>query len=222
MASKTKIGAKIEWNGCKPIHSKSSSNLCYFDPSLLNLHCGFSIHTWVKFHFMNILELLKKEHSKNNTLAIVNYIGSDQDRLKELLGVFALGDVRLTQRASWPLSYVAEQQPDLVQPELPFLLSLLNKPLHVAVKRNVMRILQDYDLPEELLGEVADKCFAYILDKKEAIAVRAFAIKTLYRICVKEPDLKNELIPLLEDIIPLGSPGLKGCSQKVLKALNKL
>lgn len=171
---------------------------------------------------MNIKEALMKEHSKVNTLAIVDYIGSDKKRLKELLAVFAIGELRLTQRAAWPLSYVAEQQPYLVQPELEFIVGLLDKPLHVAVKRNVLRILQDYDIPENLLGIVADKCFAYLLDKKETIAVQAFAMKTLYNICVKEPDLKHELILIIEDMIPFGSAGIRHRCKQTLSALRKL
>ena len=171
---------------------------------------------------MDIEEALKKEHSKANTLAIVDYIGKNEMRLKELLAVFALGNVRLTQRAAWPLSYVAEKEPALIKTHLKFIISLLDKPLHVAVKRNIIRLLQDVEVPEKLLGPVADKCFKYVIDKKETIAVRAFAIKVLYNICVKEPALKNELIPILEDILPYGSPGLKHRSKEYLSKLYQL
>lgn len=170
-----------------------------------------------------ILEALKKEHSKLNTLAIVNYVGSDPKRFEELLAVFSLKDIRLSQRAAWPLTCIAENQPDLIQPHLSVIVDLLDNPLHVAVKRNVMRSLRDFDLPENLLGNIADKAFVFLMDHKEAIAVRAFSMTVLYKICLKEPDLKNELIPIIEDMLQYGcSPGLKSYGKKMLKALHKI
>ncbi|MBC7383268.1 MAG: hypothetical protein H7296_09815 [Bacteroidia bacterium] len=171
---------------------------------------------------MYILDTLAKEHSKKNTLAIVAYIGDDPERFKELLNVFALGNTKLIQRAAWPLSYVAELQPWLVQPQLAFICKLLDKPLHVAVKRNVMRLLQNFNIPNKLMGIVTDKCFEFLTDKNETIAVKAFSMMVLYHICLKEPDLKNELIPILEDLLPYGTPGLKSRCKKILAALYKI
>ena len=53
---------------------------------------------------MNIREVIASEHSKQNTLAIVEYIGDDPERFDELMSIFFEGVYRSTQRAAWPMS----------------------------------------------------------------------------------------------------------------------
>jgi hypothetical protein len=171
---------------------------------------------------MFIREQLKSGHSKFISKSIVNYIGNEEEKLNELLSIFAEGDVRLTQRAAWPLGMLADENPDLLKSKVSFLCNLLDKPLHVAVKRNVLRTFQVLDIPEEDMGNLADKCFNYMHDINEPIAVKAFAMTVLANMCKKEPDLKNELIPMIEDLIPFGSSGLVARSKKLLKELSKL
>ncbi len=171
---------------------------------------------------MNIEKQLALEHSKPNALLIVNFIGDDQKKFKELLAVFAKGDVRLTQRAAWPLSIVLEQYPALAKNHVPFFVSLLDIQLHVAVKRNVLRLLQTIPIPESELGTLADKCFQYLHDRHEPIAVKAFAMTVLYKICLLEPELKNEVIPTIEDMLPFASGGILARGKKVLAQLAKI
>ncbi|OYU96347.1 MAG: hypothetical protein CFE21_08090 [Bacteroidetes bacterium B1(2017)] len=171
---------------------------------------------------MDIAAQLMAEHSKRNTELIVNYIGSDPKLFAELVSVFSKGDYRLTQRASWPLSVVVEQHPKLAQKHIHFICTLLDAKMHVAIKRNVLRLLQYIDLPEEEMGPMADRCIKYIHDLHEPVAVKAFAMTVLYRICEKEPELKNEVIPLLEDLLPFGSAGIISRSKRVLAQLAKL
>jgi hypothetical protein len=171
---------------------------------------------------MNIEKQLAAEHSKKNAQLIVDYIGDDPFLFKELIDVFAKGDIRLTQRGSWPLSLIAEAYPALVKKHIGFLIQLLDKPLHVAVKRNVLRLFQTVDIPKKEMGPLADKCFTYLQSRSEPIAVKAFAMTVLYKICLKEPDLKNELIPILEDMLPFSSSGILSRLNKTLKQLKKL
>ncbi len=171
---------------------------------------------------MNIEKQLAAEHSKKNTLLIVDYIGDDLILFKELIDVFVKGDIRLTQRGAWPLSLITESYPALVKPHIGFLVQLLDKPLHVAVKRNVLRLFQTVDIPKKEMGTLADKCFGYLNNRSEPIAVKAFAMTVLYKICLKEPDLKNELIPILEDMLPFSTSGILSRLNKTLKQLKKL
>ena len=92
---------------------------------------------------MDIRQSLLAEHSKPQTMKIVEFIGADEKRFAELMKIFFAGEYRLTQRAAWPLNYCAERHPDLIQPYLPKLLNCLNRDdVHDAVKRNIVRLLQ--------------------------------------------------------------------------------
>ena len=94
------------------------------------------------------------------------------------------------------------------------------KDAHVAVKRNIMRLLQDIEIPQQLYGTLTDKCFT-LLDPKETIAVRVFSMTVLANIAKQEPDLKKELSIVIEDQLPYASAGFLSRAKQVLKELAK-
>lgn len=172
---------------------------------------------------MDLQKALLKEHSKTQTGKIVRYVGNDPQRFSELVDVFLKGPYRVTQRAAWPLSICVEQHPEIAKPHLKKLVKNLRQPaLHNAVKRNIVRLLQFVQVPKSLQGEVADICFEYLQNNQEAIAVRAFSMTVLANIVKTNPDLKHELVMILEDILPYGSAGMISRARNTLKQLNKL
>ncbi len=172
---------------------------------------------------MDIRAALVEEHSKAQAIRIRDYIGDNQERFDVLLDLFLNDNTRITQRSAYTLGMSAELYPQLIEPHLETLVkNLTNENLHVAVKRNTLRILQDIDLSEDLMGIAADVCFDYLGNPKEAVAVRVFSMTVLYNICVKEPDLAGELRYLIEEFLPHGSAGFKSRGRKVLKDLTKL
>jgi hypothetical protein len=143
---------------------------------------------------MDIRQALTAEHSKRQTIAIVEFIGDDARRFAELMKIFFAGEYGLTQRAAWPMNYCAERRPELIRPYLPKLLDCLARDdMHDAVKRNVLRLLQYVEIPRRLAGKVYSHCADLIDDACEPAAVRAFALTVAARIARSEPDLMNEL-----------------------------
>src|ERR1700761_2837104 len=129
---------------------------------------------------MDLLKLLRTEHSKKQTDRIVHYIGDDKDRFAQLIGLFFKGEYRITQRAAWPLSYCVRQHPELIAPYYRQLLDNLGrKDIHVAVIRNTVRLLQDVSIPKRWHGRVMSVCFGFVADPATPIAVKAFALTIL-------------------------------------------
>ena len=150
---------------------------------------------------MDIEKQLEAEHSKTSTTAIVNYIGSDKTRFKVLMDIFLKGEYRLTQRAAWPLSYVVIEHPKLVSPYFEKLIQKLQQPdSHPAIPRNILRMFQQIPIPEKYYGNLIDICFNFIINQTHPVAIRAFAITTASKICGQYPELKNELIMVLNDL----------------------
>lgn len=169
---------------------------------------------------MNLVDLLLKEHSKEQKDKVVRYVGNDAKRFAELVDVFFKGPYRITQRASWPLSSCVEKHPTLIKPHLKKILHNVLKPgQHDAVKRNTVRLLQYIVVPKSLQGLAADVCFQLLSDPKEPVAIRAFAITVLTNLSKAEPDLKNELIPVIEDQLPYSSPAFVSRAKRALKEL---
>jgi len=164
-----------------------------------------------------------KEHSKAQAHKLVDYVGNNASRFKRLVEIYLAGPYRVTQRAAWPLSIIAEQHPKLVTPHLKKLLDFLSRPgIHDSVKRNTMRLLQFIEIPKRNYGQVAELGFEYLQSKKEPIAVKVFAMTVLSKIVKDEPDLRIELKMIIEDQLPYSSAAFVSRARKVLKEIDKL
>ena len=166
---------------------------------------------------MDIRQALMTEHSKRQTMAIVEFVGEDPKRFAELMKVFFAGDYRLTQRAAWPMNYCAERHPKLILPYLPKLLDCLTcEDMHAAVKRNVMRLLQYVEVPKRLAGRVYASSVELLDDPQEMIAVRVFAMTVAARIAKSEPDLMNELRLIVRKHLPHSTAAFRARAKQVL------
>jgi hypothetical protein len=171
---------------------------------------------------MNIRQALEKEHSKPLTTAIVNYIGNDKARFKELMDVFMKGEYRLTQRAAWPLSYVCIAEPGLVKPYFGQLIKKLKEPgHHPAISRNILRMFQEIDIPEKYQSDLIDECLRIIQNPSLPVAIVAFAITTAAKLCRPFPELRNELLLVLNQLNSYPqTAAIKVRVKKAIKDLN--
>ncbi len=157
------------------------------------------------------------EHSKRQTMAIVEFIGDDPKRFAELMKLFFAGEYRLTQRAAWPMNYCAERHPALILPYLPKLLDCLEREdMHDAVRRNVVRLLQTIEIPKRLAGRVYSHCVDLLDDASQPVAVRVFAMTVASRIAKAEPDLMNELRLIVRKHLPHSSAAFKVRARGIL------
>lgn len=171
---------------------------------------------------MNLEKALLAEHSRVQAEKIAKYINKDSARFKTLMDVFFSNKYILTQRAAWVMSICVRKHPGLITPFLKKMIYNLEKPVHDAVKRNTVRILQEIDIPDKLIGKTADSCFALLTKPSEAIAIKAFSMTVLLNITKKEPDLKNELRIIIEDQMPYAKAAFLSRGKKTLKELEKL
>jgi len=166
---------------------------------------------------MDIRQALMDEHSKRQTMAIVEFIGDDAQRFAELMKLFFAGEYRLTQRAAWPMNYCAERRPELIHPYLPKLLDCLERDdVHDAVKRNVVRLLQYIEIPRRLMGKVYALCVDLVNDAYEPVAARAFALTVAARIAKSEPDLMNELRLVVRKHLPHTTAAFQKRAREIL------
>jgi hypothetical protein len=169
---------------------------------------------------MDIAKALIAENSKAQVTRIVNYIGNDEKKFAKLIHLVLKGDEIIKQRAAWVMSYCIINYPYLAIPHLNNLIDLLEKPVHNALKRNVVRFLQFIDISEEHQGKIFDICIKLLLNNNEAIAVHAFAMSVCANICKKHPELKHELKLIINEMIQQGSPAIKARGKHILKELN--
>lgn len=161
------------------------------------------------------------ETSRKVTDIVTANIGDSQELFDETMELVYRDEPPISMRASWVVFFVCEKYPWLARPHIVKLLKFIPNASVDGTKRTALKLLADamFELSEEHFGELADICFTFAEDPKEAIAIRAFSLDVLLNVRKKYPEITPELIAIMESIMPDGSRGLKN---KCLKAIRKL
>lgn len=167
---------------------------------------------------MQLREQILSEHSKANCDAIVQWVGSSQQRFDELFNLFLGNEYRVVQRAAWPVSYCVEAHPLLIKKHFARLIKKLQQPqLHNAVKRNSVRLLQNVSIPKKYQGAIMDICFGYVASPQEAVATKAFSLTVLGNLAKQYPEIIPEVKLLIEDQLPHQTPAFVVRAKQFLK-----
>jgi len=165
-------------------------------------------------------ELLGIRNSKEVVHQLINEIQDNPSRMDELMECFFDEDLRLCQRAAWPVGFISDYNQDLIVPYLEKMLLNLETPHHDAVVRNTFRTLQNIDIPEDIEGLAFEKAFNFLINPNNAIAIRVFAMTVCGNIALKYPELKHELVPVIQEQMEYGSAGYISRGKRILKSLN--
>ncbi len=169
-----------------------------------------------------LAQLIKQPLTKSTINEILEVIGDSQELFDELMTYFLGNNARVTQLTSWAVGHIGEKQPQLIRSYHQDLLAQLQRnDRHNAIRRNIVRLYQFAEIPEDIEGKLYDICIGFILNPKEAIAVRAFSMRVCERIALLHPALIEELIAVVETTIPNGSSGLKNRASHVINHLRK-
>lgn len=171
---------------------------------------------------MELRKAILKEHSKKQCLKIVAWVGDDKNNFAELINLMLNDEYRVAQRAAYPVSYCIRKHPGLVKPWFGKMIKKMgDKTSHDAVRRNILRVLEDVDIPEKYCGALFEISNGYLHNLNEPIAVRAFSISVMANIALKFPGLKNEVKLNAEGLLHCGIPALESRGRKTLKLLSK-
>lgn len=168
--------------------------------------------------FINLKDELLKEHSKVQAEKIVKYVLQHPEAFHELMKIFFYDEYRLVQRASWPVSLLAKEQPTLFNDYLEKIIINFRNSVPDAVKRNSTKVVLLLEIPECLKGITVDVMFHLLLDKKEPVAIKANAMSIIYKLCKNEPEIINELKIIIEDQFPYATPAFTSRARKILNS----
>jgi hypothetical protein len=128
----------------------------------------------------------------------------------------------LAWRAAWLLDGSDEKKPGLSRPHIPEIIRALPGLKSKGTLRSLLRLLTRYDIPEEQQGILIDLCFSYLVSELYPVAVKAHAMQIIYNHVLLYPEMKNELIAVLEDQAPYNSVGFKARGNILIKKMEKL
>lgn len=148
----------------------------------------------------------------------------NSNQINQLVALAFEKDHLLSSRAMWVLAHCSDLDYESTKPyHVKLVNNLKQKNLHNGVIRNTLRLFQKHDVPKKTESFVLDKCFEYIKNSAEAIAVRAFAITVVFNIAKPYPELLNELLIVLNHLSETeDGPGIRSRVKNTIKAIHKL
>jgi hypothetical protein len=132
-------------------------------------------------------------------------------------------DAKLAFRASWTLTKVTDDYPDLILPHLDSMVEKINEIKNESVLRCFLRIIsmsEPGQINRDLHGMLADSSFALLRSGFSAIAVKAYAMEILYKLAIEYPELQNELSETINLLKTEGSAGIISRGRQILKKLS--
>ena len=171
---------------------------------------------------MQLRKLILQEHSKKQTMKIVNFIGTNQKRFDELIKLCLGDDIIFAQRASWVYRYCVESGPKLKEKQIRRILKQIGKVSHSAVRRNFIKSLEFISIPKSLEASVVSLCFELINSRDEFVAIKVYAMNYLFSCCIKYPDLKTELKSSIGSQMEFERPAFLSASKKILKKFKSI
>lgn len=170
---------------------------------------------------MELIELLQARPSKKQILKIADNIIDNDEKQRELLQLIQHGNTPIPVYGSWLWQHIANIDTTPVTTYVATLLDILQTNPVEGVRRCIIRSMQDAPIPPAYQEAVIDRCFQYLEDGKEAIAVKAFSMTILHRLCKNEPELLGLLADIIEMQLPTASAAIKSRGNKILRAIRK-
>ncbi|MFC2096900.1 hypothetical protein ACFLSI_01065 [Bacteroidota bacterium] len=152
---------------------------------------------------------------------VTENVGNNPDNYKAVIDLAFSGKEKISRRAGKIIYLVAEQYPELAIPHIPFFLKKLREIQNESIISSILKTFADSILPDNDIdmSKLLNICFDYITGSWKSAGVKVFCLDILFKICQIEPDLKNEVISIIEDQIPKSSSAFQARSIRYLKKL---
>lgn len=129
-------------------------------------------------------------------------------------------------RNSWRALYLADKlhdvHPEWIQAYIPEITEQLRTEQHHGKKRHLLKLISLNPVSEEKSGFLMDYCLNTFTSSKEPVANRVHAMQILYNISEKEPDIKPEILDLIQHEMELHpTPGIRSRGKKLAAKLQQ-
>ncbi len=128
----------------------------------------------------------------------------------------------LAWRACWVLDGSDERKPGLARKHIGTIVKALPDLESLGALRSLLRMLSRYEIPEKYQGLLIDLCFSYLVSELYPVAVKVHAMQIIYQHVLIYPELKDELMAVIEDQIANNSVGFKSRGRRLIKQMEKL
>ena len=160
--------------------------------------------------------------SWENLLLTMNYISDNPEYLGLLMKTAMDDRLKDSWRACWLINKIHEKNPGMFESYVCQIIDFLLNTSDSSKKRELLKLICFYPIPDDKAGLILDYCLNQFTSASEPVAVRVHAMQMLFNISEREPELKPELIQLIEHEMEYHpSAGIKSRGGKLLHKLNK-
>jgi hypothetical protein len=171
---------------------------------------------------MDIRSLLLNLSSGVEKDLIIREVIGTRDLVGSLLELALHEKDPVAWRASWILDGSDEQEPGLAASYISKIVRALPALESKGSLRSLLRMLCRYDIPEEEQGLLIDLSFSYLVSELYPLAVKVHAMQIIYNHVLLYPELKDELVTVLEDQMENNTVGFLSRGRRLIKQMEKL
>lgn len=146
-------------------------------------------------------------------------VGASGKYFADLIDIALHEDDPLAWRAAWILDGSDEQFPGLAEDFVASIVKALPGIKSKGTIRSLLRLLCRYDIGEDEQGILIDLCFKYLVSELYPVAVKVHAMQIVYNHALIYPELKEELILVIEDQVGNNTVGFKSRGVRLIKKL---
>ena len=161
------------------------------------------------------------ENSKKHITALAKSIAYNESEIEKIVGLTLQDKQTISARASWVISELCKSNNEHIFKQLPVIIRALPTISIDGIKRNLLCGMQCLTIDEENIGSLIDICFKFILTPSETVAVKVYSMQIIANTVNKYPEIKNELIAVIEEEMTKNSVAFYARAKKILKVLHK-
>ena len=172
---------------------------------------------------MNIEESIFRDRSNDNIKKIASYILDNPNKLKALWFLIKEGSSSMQMRASWVLTKAVEKNVSLLDSYEDALIDLITSTNNLGLKRNLLRSVYHSKLHGKNYSILFDLGCCEFANPNNPVAVRMFSLRVANKIVHIIPELKDELVVLMESNLgSIQTSGLKSAYKDIYNQLKKI
>ncbi len=169
---------------------------------------------------MDFITSLNIDSSRTVADMVTLAVDDDPTKFEEIFQITISQPYPISMRAARVFYQVCEFNFEIVKPYLGKMIEELSITKIDGVKRAFLKIYTIHPIKFDSLknsGKLISLCFDWLMNPKESIAVRAYAMDVIEIAVKQEPELAPEFIAVVESILDDDSIGLRKRAQKFLK-----
>jgi hypothetical protein len=152
----------------------------------------------------------------------VEAVGNNPAYFRRLVDISFTEPYPACMRAARVAQLSCEQHPALILPHVEEVITRIEGHKVSGVKRSYLKVISDnFDMakPEDP-GKLVQMCFDWLISPKEDPSIRIYAAEIIYQVTLREPDLKNELVTVLEEVVTEDITSIRNRGKKILARLS--